>query len=96
MITRTITLLFTYRRHVGTAIAGLDLAKVFCQLQGATAQGCSLFGKSAWAGLEILRMVFQLTDWEAAAGYLHAVARCLPHALQIADWICRLLCASAS
>ena len=92
--------LYTYFRickpFVGVAIMEFVLATLFCKLDGATAQGCNLLDKTAWAALEVLRPVIVLADWQAVLVYLCEGLRLLQHLLQIGASIWPLLCVTAS
>jgi hypothetical protein len=80
---------------VGVAIAGFVLATLFCKLDGATAQGCSLLDKTAWVAPEVWRSIVLLADWQAGSAYLCEDSRSLQHLLQIGASNWPVLCVVA-
>lgn len=90
---------YTYFRDpkpiVGVAMGGFMLGTLFCKIDGAAARECDLFAKSVWAGLEVLRSVMLLADWQAVSGSLCQDSWFLGHLLQIGTSIWPLLCAMA-
>lgn len=83
------------RPIAGVAIVGFLLATLLCEFDGAGAQGCILFDKTGWVGLEILRSLIVLTRWQAASAYVVEGSRVIQHLVQIGASLWPLLCAIA-
>ena len=90
---------YTYIRSskpmVGVAMGGCVFAALFCKIDEMRAGECDLFAKAVWAGLEGLRSVILLADWQAVLAYLWEDSRFLQHLLQIGACLWPLLRAMA-
>ncbi len=83
-----------WKRIAGTGIAGLALAILLCNLDGAAGRGCSARFETAGVAVEVLRHVV-LACWQLVSAYLYDNSGCYEHLLQIVASIWPLLCVMA-
>lgn len=82
-------------RTFGRVTAELVLAISLPALFGATAQWCSMLGKSAWVVLTVLHPAIQLANWQATCPYLSEGPRFAQILLEVGVCIRTVLCALA-
>jgi len=83
-----------WKRIAGTGIAGLALAILLCNFDGAAERGCSARFETAGVAVEVLRDVV-LACWQLVPSYLYENSGCYEHLLQIVASIWPLLCVIA-
>lgn len=83
-----------WKRIAGTGIAGLALAILLCNFDGAAERGCSVHYETAWVAGEVLRHVVQAC-WQLVPAYLYEDSRCCQHLFQIVASVWPVLCVIA-
>ncbi len=83
-----------WKRIAGTGIAGLALAILLCNFDGAGERGCSARFETAGVAVEVLRDVV-LACWQLVPSYLYENSGCYEHLLQIVASVWPLLCVIA-
>ncbi len=83
-----------WKRIAGTGIAGLALAILLCNFDGAAERGCSARFETAGVAVEVLHHVV-LAYWQLVPAYLYENSGSYEHLLQIVASIWPLLCVIA-